>query len=353
MTTIRHRSPRLVVFLLDDLGVTVRTSSTEERPSPPVPPAVARPRRRELAAVAVAVVLAAGVAVALVLDNGGSSSADPGLPTPTSTAAEADRLTWAPPALKDPLTVTVTASSNKIELDPDRDYILKLPASPLVVKGGVRIEGGRHVVIVGGEIAVPPRSEAPEPRDRTGLLLKNQTGTVHVEGLRISGADLAEGIDLDQGRGATVVLQNIAVDEVRGSRDGHHADILQTWAGPSTLRIDGLTGATEYQGFFLLPQQFSSTPPDAFDLRRIVITGASGGENGGAAYLLWADSSAPYITAQDIVLVDQRTDLRGILRPFNVWEGGVLLQPAADGAKLPEGVPGVGYISPGYQKAAS
>jgi hypothetical protein len=339
--------------MLDDQGVTVRTSSTEERPQPPVPPAAPRTPRRAVVAVSALVLLLAAVAAVLAVRGAGQPAAGPALPTPTSTAAEADRLTWAPPTLTDPLTVTVTATSNKVELSPDRDYIVKLPASPLVVAGGVRIEGGHNVVIIGGEIAVPPKSEAPDSRDRTGLLLKNQTGTIHIEGVRISGADLAEGIDLDQSMGATVVLQNIAVDEVHGSRDGHHADVLQTWAGPSTLRIDGLTGATQYQGFFLLPQQFLDTPPVAFDLRRIVITGNPGGENGGAAYLLWADNSAPYITAQDIVLVDQRPDLEGMLRPFGVWEGGVRLSTTADGAKLPEGTPGVGYSSPGYQKGAS
>ena len=339
--------------MLDDLGVTVRTSSTEERPQPPVPPAAPRAPRRALASVAALVVLLVAVAAVLAVRGAARPGSGTGLPTPTSTAAEADRLTWAPPALTDPVTVSVTASSAKLELSPDRDYIVKLPATPLVVSGGVRIEGGHNVVVIGGEISVPPKSEAPEPRDRTGLLLKNQTGTIHVEGVRISGADLAEGIDLDQGMGATVVLQNIAVDEVHGSRDGHHADVLQTWAGPATLRVDGLTGATQYQGFFLLPQQFVDTPPDSFDLRRIVITGDPGGENGGAAYLLWADDSAPYITAQDIVLVDQRTDLEGMLRPFGVWEGGVRLQTTAEGARLPEGTPGVGYASPGYQKGAS
>jgi hypothetical protein len=339
--------------MLDDQGVTVRTSSTEERPQPPVPPAAPRAPRRALVVVTALVVLIAAVAAVLAVRAASKPAVGTALPTPTSTAAEADRLTWAPPPLKDPLTVTVTATSAKVELSPDRDYIVKLPASPLVVAGGVRIEGGHNVVIIGGEIAVPPRSEAPDSRDRTGLLLKNQTGTIHVEGVRISGADLAEGINLDQGTGGTVVLQNIAVDEVHGSRDGHHADILQTWAGPSTLRVDGLTGTTEYQGLFLLPQQFLDTPPDAFDLRRIVITGDPGGQNGGAAYLLWADDTAPYLTAQDIVLVDQRTDLEGMLRPFGVWEGGVRLATTADGAKLPEGTPGVGYSSPGYQKGAS
>ena len=183
--------------------------------------------------------------------------------------------------------------------------------------------------MLGGEIVVPPRSEAPDSRDRTGLLLKNQTGTIHVEGLRISGADLAEGINLDQSEGATVVLENIHVDTVHGSRSGHHADVLQTWAGPATLRVDGLTGSTEYQGLFLLPQQFVDSPPSTFDLRRVVITGEPDGANGGAAYLLWTDDNTPWLTARDIVLVDRRTDLEGMVRPLSAWQSGVELTTTA------------------------
>jgi len=315
----------------------------------------ARPARsRTLPVVAALVLLLAVVAVVVAATRGGQEEAAPEatLPTPTALAPKGQRLTWAPPALTKPTLVTVTAATPKIELRPDRDYIVRLPTSPVTLKGGLRIEGGRNVVLLGGEIVVPSRSEAPESRDRTGLLLKNQTGTIHVEGLRISG-DLAEGINLDQSEGATVVLQNIHVDTVHGSRDGHHADVLQTWAGPARLRVDGLVGSTEYQGLFLLPQQFVDTPPESFDLRRIVITGEPDGANGGAAYLLWTDDNAPWLQASDIVLVDERTDLEGMLRPPSLWEPAVTLATTADGAVLPDGDPGTSYSSPGYQGGTS
>ena len=150
----------------------------------------------------------------------------------------------------------------KIELSPVRDYIVQAPGMrPLKVTGGLRIEGGRNVVVHRRRDRRPTEVGGAGARADRAVFLKNQTGTIHVEGVRISGKDLAEGIDLDQREGATVVLQNIAIDTVQGSRDGHHADVLQSWAGPANLRIDGLDGSTEYQGFFLLPQQFVDTAP--------------------------------------------------------------------------------------------
>ena len=340
--------------MLDDQGVTVRTTSVHERPLPSDDSAPTR-SNRPLVLVGLAVLALAAVVVWLALSQRAEQQAEPEptLPTPSVVAETADRLSWAPPKLTSPTRLTVTATSNKVELRPDRDYIVTLPSSPLVLEGGLRIEGGRNVVLLGGEIVVPPRSEAPDSKQRTGLLLKNQTGTIHIEGLRISGEDLAEGINLDQAERSTVVLQNIHVDTVHGSRDGHHADVLQTWAGPARLRVDGLTGSTEYQGLFLLPQQFVDTPPESFDLRRIVITGEAGGANGGAAYLLWTDDTAPWLTARDVTLVDGRSDLDGMLRPTSVWEGAVELRTSADGAALPAGTPGTSYVSPGYQEGTS
>ena len=80
----------------------------------------------------------------------------------------------------------------------------------------------------------------------------NQSGTLHIEGLYISGAKLQEGIQLQGEANAIVQLENIRFDTVNGSYAGHHADLVQTWGGgPKALRIDGLTGSTDYQAFML------------------------------------------------------------------------------------------------------
>jgi len=269
------------------------------------------------------------------------------VPAPTPVPL-AERLTWAPPRLVNPITVVIGADNHDLHLEAGRDYLLVLPPHPVALTGELVVNGGRNVVLIGGEIVAPTPAEAPNSRDRRGLLLKGQTGTVHIEGLRISGTGLSEGIDIDEREGAVVHLENIAVATVHGSFDTNHADLVQVWAGPAQLLIDGFTGTTEYQGLFLLPDQFSSKPPESYDLRRIVITAAQSGPTGNAGYLLWTSDATPWLSVSDIVLIDPRADLQGMVRPFNAWEQGVRLQADSSHAPLPDGIPGVSYSTPGY-----
>jgi hypothetical protein len=200
---------------------------------------------------------------------------------------------WAPPALENPETVQVTNERSKLELDPARDYVLEMPDEPLASPGGLVVAGGRNVVLVGGVIRIGWQGREVKSHQRRGLFLTGQTGTVHVEGLHITGPDLGEGINLDQRRGATVQLVNIRVDTVR-ARDQRrftdsHPDLLQTWAGPRRLRIDGFRGRTGYQGFFLTPRQFDPRQrPVEVDIRNVSITGTRR-----SAYLLWTSDDFP------------------------------------------------------------
>lgn len=267
--------------------------------------------------------------------DGDGGRAAPPAPTAEAPAAAVTGppLTWAPPALEDPETVQITEDDYAVDLDDDRDYLLVLPDEPLVLDDDVEIKGGHDVVLIGGRIENPGGDRA--------LHLLNQTGTLHVEGVSIGGEGLKEGINLDQRAGGTVQLQNIRIDQVTGSRDGHHADLLQTWAGPTRLRVDGFVGRTTYQGMFLLPQQRGEVRPESFDLRRVAITGTEE-----AAYLLWTAEDVDFpITTTDVVL-GHEGDRDGLVRPEDVWSGVRRGDPAA--LQLPGGEPGTGYTSPGY-----
>jgi hypothetical protein len=185
------------------------------------------------------------------------------------------------------------------------------------------------------------------------VYLKGQTGTIHIEGLHIGGAELAEAFNLDQRLGAIVQLQNIRIETVRGLRAGHHADLVQTWAGPAELRIDGLTGSTDYQGFFLLPNQhFTGDAPRKFDFRRMNITGTDK-----AGYLLWRQTNPAFEFSLSEVWLQpnpKRTDRDQFLWPKpstgdKSWENVKIGVPPA-GDFVPEGVAGLNYVSPGYVK---
>jgi hypothetical protein len=264
----------------------------------------------------------------------------PSTATPTGSRSIGN-LAWAPPALSSPVTVNATTANQSLKLDDAKDYRIVLPSIPLQVDaGGLAISGGHNVVLIGGTIE--SKVGAVDTRHR-GLFLKNQTGTIHVEGLAIIGASLTEGIDLDQRMGATVQLENIRVDEVHGSYTGEHADIIHTWAGPRELRIDGLTGRTSYQGFFLLPRQEIDGAPtytgplDPWDFRNINITGTAG-----SGYMLWKEDASIKNTNVYVNKADGATD-KMLWPNASEWPGVTVGKPAAD--FVPAGLAGIGYTA--------
>jgi hypothetical protein len=260
---------------------------------------------------------------------------------PRTRAAGAARLRWQPPALTEPEYVRVSESRRSLQLDPQRDYVVEMPSKPVTGAGGVVIAGGHNVKLVGGEIDVSSGGRGPVSR---GLFLKGQTGVVHVEGLLIRGSDLGEGIDLDQRLGATVQLQNIRVEytharDERTFRDTH-PDLIQSWAGPRELRVDGFTGCTGYQGFFLHPTQFGSRMERA-ELSRINITGTRR-----SGYLLWQATPFP-VVLRDVWMRPNPAKGANVLWPNSrAWPGTRIGTPRR-GDFVPAGAAGTGYRAAG------
>ncbi len=213
----------------------------------------------------------------------------------SSAAGAADGpLSWAPPAgWESYQSVTVPADGGTVTLRTDTDYRL---VAPHIVRGAVILRGGRNVVWVGGHIRID-RDDAANGRvipvtDRRGLIIDDGTAggvvngrSVYIEGLRIDGNDLSEGIDI-KAPNADVYLQNIGIDTVRvrgfDSRDStgayaaflpikDHPDLIQPFGGYRNLRIDGLSGSTSYQGIFLAATTVPGPGGDVW-LRRVDIT---------------------------------------------------------------------------------
>ena len=283
----------------------------------------------------------AAVAIAVLVLFGSSDDRE------RSRAGTGPKLAWKPPALTDPQTVRPTASDRTLELDPGRDYRVDMPDEPLSGPGGLSITGGRNVVLIGGTIDIALNGAEPAITARRGLFLQGQTGTVHVEGLLIRGRDLSEGIDLDQRAGATVQLQNIRVEGVHALDEKHfsdnHPDVVQTWAGPAELRVDRLTGSTDYQGFFLHPTQFIREPPRLFDLRHVEIEGGPTSQ-----YLLWQAAPFPLDIADVWIRPARGRPPAQTLWPApEAWRG-VRTGAPPGGDFVPAGVAGADYAPPGY-----
>lgn len=237
-------------------------------------------RRSPRLRVTTVVLVAAGVGLVFlgIVLNASSGGPGPG-PAPTGQSDP-----YARPTLTSPITEKVSAWHTQLKLDDGRDYIIELPTGHETLDSGVSIIGGRNVVIDGGAITVPNRStdEAPDQNNRRALYLKGQTGVTWVHDVSLLG-DMSEGIDInDQNDTSTVVLLGIRAGRVSDYTTAHHPDLLQLFAGPRILYVDGFSGSTDYQGFFLLPEQHNpGHPPKLISLNNISIDDSEG------AYALW------------------------------------------------------------------
>jgi hypothetical protein len=165
---------------------------------------------------------------------------------------------------------------------------------------------------------------------------------------------VGEGINLSQTLGGIVQLQNIRIEGATGTKAGNHADLIQSWAGPRQLRIDGFTGYTNYQGFFLLPNQWFDGPaPELFDLRNINLVG----DPAGAGYLYWVDETRQRFPVRHQNLWAQPSAGKAGNPDQFLWPRPSTGDRTWDGVR--EGVPaggdlvtrseaGIGYVSPGY-----
>ncbi|MBV9604669.1 MAG: hypothetical protein JO027_06170 [Solirubrobacterales bacterium] len=263
-------------------------------------------------------------------------------PAPVSpTAGPPIHSAWNEPALGEPITITISDADRNLKLDRAKDYILDCPSGRVPLSWPLVVWGGRNVVFQDCDIDVTIRNWA--------AAFKNQAGTLWVHDVHFGGGRLTGGIQLQE-PAATVVLRDVLFDRVHGSFHAHHAECLQTWAGPRRLLVDGFTCPTTYQGVFLLPNQLDHGPaPAIFDLRHIDVDDSRG------AVALWLGDvtgglSAVRLNLQDVYVVPNpaRTWRGWWLWPrAGIWNGvragpppgGHYVHPAAAGASgIDEGV---------------
>ena len=295
-----------------------------------------------------------------------------GILFPTPTPEEIDnRLPWSPPLLTNPQTIQLGTGYTTTNLQTGLDYIIKLPSTKKL--GATVIQGGRNIVILGGYISMPPQNHSLG--DQRALYFSGQTGIVHIEGVLIDGSAGGEGdaIDINSPQ-AIVQIQNLRAVGLIGGYDTSlhdHADIIQPWGGVKELRIDHLTGSSNYQG---LQIPIDLGPIEKSDLRNVNLFFQDAPPNDGG-YMMWfirmgqCDSAYP-ISLQNVYLTPQsgRTLARSVwpdpselgcppsvTNNFATWpnlsmiQGGVNLGPPPQGDFVPNGSAGLNYVSPGYK----
>jgi hypothetical protein len=326
------------------------------------------------------------VGVVLYLTAGGSGHAVPqSTPAAHRPPPGLEKLTWAPPKLQHPRVVHVPNHENPaiLRLDPQRDYVVKLPARGL--HGTLEINGGHNVVLTGGEVKVPSSANQTDngaDGTDTGIYVRASTGTVHIEGVLIKADDdtLYDGIDVNA-PAATVQVENVRVEDVYGSLTSEHADVIQTWGGVKELDVDGLTARGDYQGLTVAPDL---GPVGSVHLKHVDLTAEAAPpslarETVGGGIMLWltegkSTCTSPTVTMKHVYIANQT----GRIRSANtVWPsptsglpcaatvaggtikwpnlpvtGAVTVGAPPRGSFVPEGVAGKRYRSPGYQPSS-
>jgi len=210
------------------------------------------------------------------------------------------RLRWAPPALINPITIALKDGYTHVRLDPQQDYILKLPPYPK--RGGTHITGGRNVVLIGGHVQLPARQQADDGQIIACDVQKNcgdgacstradpptswsyhkycrafyieqSTGTVHIEGVLIDGTRTKQDAFAISAPAAIVQIQNVRVEGLYGDEATWHADVIQPWGGVKELRVDRLTAETAFQGLQIAPDPRGNPTIGPIRVSRTNITG--------------------------------------------------------------------------------
>lgn len=216
---------------------------------------------------------------------------------------------WDRPALSNPTTVQISGTNHVLVLDQHQDYLLRCPPGSLPLSAALNVWGGRNVVFEDCDLDLTAADWAAHFSD--------QAATLWIHDVHFGGSNLTGGIQFQE-PAASVVMRDVLFDTVRGSLSTNHAELIQSWAGPGRLMIDGLTGSTTYQGLFLEPNQYyEGPPPTVFDLRHIDIDDSQG------AYALWVGgvSGSPPADASGAILTWHVEDVYVTPNPARTWPG--------------------------------
>lgn len=279
----------------------------------------------------------------------------------------ADLLTWAPPALTDPVTAMILDGKEYYGPFPDdQDVLLQMPKTSITNR--IKVVGGRNLRMIGGSI---------RPAQGLAFMLRfvGVSGSLFIEGVDIDGKNVSgDGINVAGKKGFTpdVYIQNARVMNINGFAAGEHADIFQAQGDIGKLHIDHLTGSSNYQGLFLRPEfLITSATIKNVNLRFLP------NSHQRVTYLLWMrdseESAKAYpillesvyiepregqtVAAQAVFPSERSTRAKAFENDGKVtWpsasliDGCVNSERPASGDFVAEGVAGVHYVSPGYRR---
>lgn len=294
-----------------------------------------------------------------------------------ATPASAAKLSWAPWTLSTATTINVPTTGLDVVLPNTEDAVLVMPSVPVTPKPGagcIRVQGGRHLKLIGGECTIPPQGTPYDSKTRRCMSITAGAPNrlVHIEGFKCDG-DVLDGIEM-YSTDATFTLENdrfegiTARDEVNFT-DGHPDGVyFGAQSPPKAVRIDRVTVVSDYQAFFFGHPAGSTY---SVDLRN---SNAVGTPIPGTHYaqLLWRADPANLLKLTAFSLQPQT--LNGVPEPLiksvnpsdvdpnpairAFYSGANVVWPAAANITgqvapgnpdyCPAACAGLGYVSPGY-----
>jgi hypothetical protein len=159
---------------------------------------------------------------------------------------------WPLPALKVGHTVvdlSTTGSQTSWNFASDQDVMFIGAKTPRTLSR-IYVTGGRNLVFMGGKFEPTSGSSAT-------IHLNGVTGNVYIEGVHIDhrNAPPHDGIGIAGGAGArpNVYIQNCIIDNIHGTYNGVHGDMVQRYGPLGDVKMYNVSGSTNYQGLFLNP----------------------------------------------------------------------------------------------------
>ena len=286
--------------------------------------------------------------------------------TATTTTASGSKLTWAPPAMVNPVTYHVSGDGpGTINAPSGQDSVVVWDAP---THRRIRFSGGHNWVIRGGEVNNDKQWSSLD--DEAGIQFENATGTAFVEGMYIHGGYGKDGIRVGSGgSNMNLVIENSRIIERLSGPSAYHTDVTQEFGGIKSLKIDHMTGSGDFQGQMFKQETGTTFGPSDF---RHVNYRAASPEVQYMINLVEGYATQP-VTLSDVwnqpdpsfvggdfcraqtpsASAYCGTDAAG--NRYVTWSGtpivvtGRVTQgPPPGGDFVPAGVAGIGYVSPGY-----
>ncbi|MDX6549310.1 MAG: hypothetical protein QOG33_2860 [Gaiellales bacterium] len=167
------------------------------------------------------------------------------------------------PQMVTPTVIPLHVGDDILRLDDSKDYILQMPAEKKT--GALVIRGGRNVEVIGGYMSIATASSVGA--GAANIVISDGVAPVDGRVVRIEGVQIdassgveADGIRIDAPH-AVVQVVNTRITGLLGSLATTHADLIQPWGGVKELDVDGFTGASHYNSFYLRRENNPLLPP--------------------------------------------------------------------------------------------